>query len=94
LYEKSDSYWKVLNEKIHVFLRHCYFSKKQPLNNSNIDAKIPKYDLFFERDPDSTCGFYKGKAGSAQSLVRTSVLSNIEISEIKNTLYTKFKRQA
>lgn len=69
-----------------------YFPYKGTAIRDSIDAKRNEFDLCFEKDPDLFYGFYKGKNGSAEAMVRTSALNCEEIVELKDKIFNKYKK--
>jgi len=60
-----------------------------PYKGTVIRDQIGKYDIFL--DDTNTIGYYKGKGGRAESMVRTSALSAEEIENEKDRISKKYK---
>ena len=60
-----------------------------PYKGTRIRDRINEYDLFF--DEGSAIGYYKGKLGKAEAVVRTSALSAEEIENEKERIFKKYK---
>ena len=60
-----------------------------PYKGIRIRDRINEYDLFF--DEGSAIGYYKGKLGKAEAVVRTSALSAEEIENEKERIFKKYK---
>ncbi|MFC1837747.1 B12-binding domain-containing radical SAM protein [Thermodesulfobacteriota bacterium] len=70
-----------------------YFPYKGTKIRDLIDAGSSKYDLLILEDPDVFEGYYKGKSGSAEALVRTSALSTENIIKIQKDLLKSYKQK-
>ena len=68
-----------------------YFPYKGTAIRDAIDQCHNTYDLFLEHSPEQYKGFYKGKHGASETIVRTSALSSEEIAELRDRLYNTFK---
>ncbi len=60
-----------------------------PYKGTRIRDKISEYDLYLE---SNGLGYYKGKKGSAESVVRTSSLSAEQIRSEKERIFKKYKK--
>ena len=70
-----------------------YFPYKGTKVREYMNKKDNYYDIFFTKDPDEMLGFYKGRGGSAEITVRTSVLSAEDISKIQMDLLNEYKKK-
>jgi radical SAM superfamily enzyme YgiQ (UPF0313 family) len=70
-----------------------YFPYKGTKIRDSIDQGDSTYDLIIQNDPDTFEGYYKGKSGTAEALIRTSALSTEEITEIQSDLLETYKKR-
>ena len=68
-----------------------YFPYKGTKIRSAMDKNSGEYDIYFSRDPDDLQGFYKGRGGSAEISVRTSLLDSGFIQKMQKELLTEYK---
>jgi hypothetical protein len=68
-----------------------YFPYRGTTIRDAIDRKSGDFDLQINGDPDMIEGFYKGRKGNAQAIVRTSSLTSAEIARIQQDLLSEFK---
>ncbi len=59
---------------------------------SGLDRGTNEFDLFFVGDAADYAGFYKGKGGSSDTILRTSALSQQELIKAQNELMDEFKK--
>lgn len=76
----------VLNSGVDEFDVTVYY----PYKGTHIADNIDEYDLFV--DNSNSCGYYKGKEGYAECIVRTSDLSAQEIKYWRERIYAHNKR--
>lgn len=69
-----------------------YFPYKGTRIRTSIDRDPGSFDLRLEGNPDRMNGVYKGRSGSSDIAVRTSMLSSKEIRELHDGLYAKYKK--
>jgi len=62
-----------------------------PYKGTRIRNQIGEYDLFF--DEGDAVGYYKGKLGNAEAVVRTSALSAEEIKNERERIFKRYKRK-
>ncbi len=62
-----------------------------PYKGTRIRNRIGEYDLFF--DEGDAIGYYKGKFGKAEAVVRTSALSAEEIKNERERIFKKYKKK-
>jgi radical SAM superfamily enzyme YgiQ (UPF0313 family) len=62
-----------------------------PYKGTRIRDRIDEYDLFFNEG--DAVGYYKGKLGNAEAVVRTSALSAEEIKDEKEKIFKRYKRK-
>jgi len=64
-----------------------------PYHGTEIRDHMEKYDISFEADSDAaSLGYYKGKCGQAESVVRTSALSAQEIAAERDRIFNLYKK--
>ncbi|RZD14257.1 MAG: B12-binding domain-containing radical SAM protein [Candidatus Acidulodesulfobacterium ferriphilum] len=70
-----------------------YFPYKGTKIRSAMDKNSGEYDIYFSQNPDDLQGFYKGRGGSTEISVRTSLLDSGLIQKTQKELLTEYKRK-
>ncbi|MBF0439286.1 MAG: B12-binding domain-containing radical SAM protein [Magnetococcales bacterium] len=68
-----------------------FFPYKGTSIRNAMDHGSEALDLFFVGTPSDYAGFYKGKGGSSDTILRTSALSSEELIQIQKNLFNEFK---